>query len=198
MKAISNADQAASRDRARVLKRSGNLKIGRRAILGGIAAAPFAAASGARASAQQKPAAPATELALRMTVTLAEESQELGDSPYGHRRRIVVTGGHFEGPRIHGKVLDGADWQLRRSDGFTWLEAEAMLQADDGALIHLRDRGLMNLYQPGAKEIYWRTAADFEAPQGPHDWLNRSLFIGAYDSYDSTANVFTIAFYRLI
>ena len=167
---------------------------------GALMAAGLAASGTGRAAAAagQHDVPIATELAMRVTLIIDRPTQELGITPYGARRRVTVGSGSFEGPRIRGKVLDGADWQLQRTDGLTWLEAEAMLQADDGTHIYLRDRGLMNLYQPDREDIYWRTAADFEAPEGPHDWLNRSLFIGTYEAYDGEAGALTLAFHRLV
>jgi len=44
---------------------------------------------------------------------------ELGaTSGQGKRRIIPITGGHFEGPRLKGTILDnGADWQVVNPDG---------------------------------------------------------------------------------
>src|SRR6266545_1163018 len=54
-----------------------------------------------------------------------------------------VKTGLVEGPRLNGKVLDysGADWPLVRPDGVVELNAHYMLQADDGALIYIRNMG---------------------------------------------------------
>jgi len=35
--------------------------------------------------------------------------EDVGDTPSGHQRLIPITGGTFEGPRLRGKVLPGAD-----------------------------------------------------------------------------------------
>ena len=70
----------------------------------------------------------------------------------------------------------GADWQLIRNDKALVIEADYMIQADDGALIHVYNKGLI-VFSPGG-EVYGRTAPVFEAPIGPHDWLNKAIFVG--------------------
>jgi hypothetical protein len=104
---------------------------------------------------------------------------EVGTTPYGVRRRIPITGGEFRGPRISGAVLaGGADWQLQRGDNYVVLEADYMLRADDGTLIHVHNVGLSNSRVPGAAKRTIRTAPVFEAPAGAHAWLNQSIFVG--------------------
>ena len=41
----------------------------------------------------------------------------LGFGPLGERRRVDILGGTFEGPRMKGTAVPGADWQLLRQDG---------------------------------------------------------------------------------
>lgn len=108
-------------------------------------------------------------------------AQTPGATPYGGRNRIPITGGTFEGPRIKGKVLSGgADWQLNRADGCMTLEADYMIQADDGALIHVHNCGVLS-GKPGAPDFYLRTTPVFEAPIGRHDWLNKAVFVGTVE-----------------
>jgi hypothetical protein len=128
----------------------------------------------ARAAADE----PGLEFVYEAVVTL-EPTIEVGRTPMGMRRRVPITGGHFAGPRIRGKVLGGgADWQLQRADDWTVIEADYMMQADDGALIHVRNVGLTNSRVPGAPQRYLRTIPSFEAPEGPHGWLNQAVFVG--------------------
>jgi hypothetical protein len=149
----------------------------RRTLISGAAAlvtTGLAAAADKVATAPQ----PGLEFVLEELVTL-EPTMTIGDTPYGLRRRVPITGGSFEGPRLKGKVLPGgADWQLRRPDGYTVLEAEYMLQAQDGALIHLYNKGLAHSVNADAATRYIRTVPVFEAPNGPHEWLNQAVFIG--------------------
>ena len=101
---------------------------------------------------------------------------------------VSVKSGLVEGPRLNGKVLDysGADWALVRTDGVVELNAHYMLQADDGALIYIRNLGYVYGAAPAApgaqgapaRSSYFRCTPYFRAPVGPHDWLNRTVIIG--------------------
>ena len=85
----------------------------------------------------------------------------------------VGAGCLVSGPRLNGTVVDysGADWPLVRADGVVELNAHYMIQADDGALIYIRNLG----YVHGP---YFRCTPYFRAPQGVHDWLNRTVVVG--------------------
>jgi hypothetical protein len=152
-------------------------QLSRRAMIAGTGALGTGLATGA-AGAGPAGDVPGLEFAFEEYVTL-EPSVEVGPTPYGVRHRIAITGGTFEGPRIKGRVLPGgADWQLQRADDWTVLEADYMIEADDGARIHVRNIGLTNSRVAGAADRYLRTAPVFEAPRGRHEWLNQSLFLG--------------------
>jgi hypothetical protein len=119
---------------------------------------------------------PAAVFAYEAIVTL-EPATPVGQTPFGKRNRIPITGGVFKGPGIEGKVLPGGmDWQLIRQDGFTVIEADYMMQAADGALIHVYNKGLVGA-APG-QGFYARTTPWFEAPDGAHAWLNQAVFVG--------------------
>lgn len=121
---------------------------------------------------------PGLEFVYEAIVTL-EPTLEIGATPLGTRRRIPITGGQFAGPNIRGTVLSGgADWQLQRRDDWTVIEADYMMRTDDGALIHVRNVGLTNSRVAGAAQRYLRTVPTFEAPDGPHAWLNQAIFVG--------------------
>ena len=115
-----------------------------------------------------------TEFAYEALVTILP-SVEIGPTSRGTRRYIPITGGTFHGPKISGTVLlGGADWQLERPDGVTEIDALYSMKTDDGAVIVVRNRGL--IVDRGA---YFRTIPQFEAPRGRHDWLNKSVFVGS-------------------
>ena len=132
---------------------------------------------------------PALEFAFELRATV-DAIQDVGDTPAGRRRFIPITGGLFEGPKLRGVVLPGgADAQVIRSDGVTDLVARYMLKSEDGTLIYVVNRGLRHgpaeIMQRLAKGesvdpalYYFRTTPSFEVVAGPHDWLNRSIFIG--------------------
>jgi hypothetical protein len=153
----------------------------RRTFFGAIASTllPFALPGDAFGATIPEEAVPRIEFAFSAHVLL-EPTKEVGRTPYGFRRRIPIIGGSFEGPRIRGKVMSGgADWQLQRSDDYTILEADYMVEADDGTQIHVRNRGLTNTRVKGATKRYLRTVPEFEAPAGAHEWLNQSIFVGS-------------------
>jgi hypothetical protein len=119
--------------------------------------------------------APTTRLAWEAVVGIAPVI-DLGDSPLGKRRMIPITGGTFVGPRLKGKVLaGGADRQLTRKDGVTLLNAVYEMQTDDGAVLSIVNRVTAD---GSAKPPYLRSMVEVTAPAGPHDWLNRRIFVG--------------------
>src|SRR5204863_3182729 len=81
---------------------------------------------------------------LLMTMQVAVVgAQKIGAVPHGSRVTAPIAGGHFEGPRLRGKVLPGGgDWTLLRGDGVLELDLRITLQVDDGALIHMTSVGL--------------------------------------------------------
>src|SRR5947208_14771721 len=81
---------------------------------------------------------------LLMTLQVAVGGvQKIGAVPHGTRTTALIGRGHFEGPRLRGKVLPGGgDWTLLRADGVLELDLRLTLESDDGALIHMRSFGL--------------------------------------------------------
>lgn len=93
------------------------------------------------------------------------------------------------GPMLNGRLVDysGADWPAVRPDGVVELNAHYMIQASDGALIYIRNMGYVHGpiegRQPGQDvpeklPPYFRCTPYFRAPEGPHEWLNRTVLIG--------------------
>lgn len=123
---------------------------------------------------------------------------QIAATPTGSGRGAVyVDGGTVEGPRLNGTVLPGSggDWAQFRPDGVLSFDARYMLQANDGALILLRNRGFLWGRTPDVMprirawifdggpavdhaEYYLRSAPTFEVEAGPHDWLMRHVFVG--------------------
>ena len=112
------------------------------------------------------------------------------DSPTP-RGYTSVGGGEIWGPRLKGRVLpaSGADYYKGSFNTFY------MFEASDGALIFIHNRGTMRRFQappePGkplvptasntpATPAGWtrfRATPVFTAPTGPHDWMNRTVFV---------------------
>jgi hypothetical protein len=93
------------------------------------------------------------------------------------------------GPMLNGRLVDysGADWPTMRTDGVVELQAHYMIEADNGQLIYIRNLGYVHgpIRAPDqapdeapAIAPYFRCTPYFRAPQGPHDWLNRTVVVG--------------------
>ena len=149
---------------------------------------------------------PRLEFAFEARVKVAEPLV-VGQSSHGLRRIIPILGGRCEGPLLAAEVLPGgADWQFVRPDGVLSLEARYTLRTADDALIQVINRGLRHgppevlerIFRGEAVDpasYYFRTVAEFEAPVGPHDWLNRALFLGAAQRRRDEA---VVAFHRVL
>ena len=112
------------------------------------------------------------------------------DSPAG-RGYTSVGGGDIWGPRLQGRILphSGADYYK------TTFTTYYMLQAADGALIFIHNRGTMRRFAapyergkplepppapPAKQDSVWtrfRATPVFTAPLGPHDWMNHTVFV---------------------
>jgi hypothetical protein len=116
--------------------------------------------------------------------------RDLGPMPHGRRRIIPILAGTVQGERLQGEVMPGGtDWQYVRGDGVLELEARYSIKARDGAEIIVINRGMrrappeiMDRLSRGEAVdpslVYFRTLPVFEAPAGPHQWLNESVFVG--------------------
>ena len=148
-------------------------------------------------AAAPRPAAPKTEFAFEALVDIGP-TRMLGKGPLGERRIVPITGGSFEGPRLRGKVLaGGADRQLVRADGVTQLAATYELETEDGAVISVLNK--VTSYQPpGGAPRYLFSALEFAAPEGPHDWLNKAVFVGTLVPMMPQRQAVRITVYRLV
>lgn len=170
------------------------------------ATALLAVQSDSNATASE-PGAVRSRFAFEASVTV-DAPQVIGPSAHGLRRIVPIRGGEVTGPLLQGKVLPGgADWQFVRPDGVLQIEAKYTLQATDGTLIMVTNRGLRH----GPPEVieklargeavapslyYFRTSAEMEAPlDSKHAWLNRALFIGVAQR---TASAAIVKFHELL
>jgi hypothetical protein len=113
------------------------------------------------------------ELAFEATFTIGE-IHDIGQTQYGQRDQIDVSGGTLKGSKIDAEVLEGSlDYQLTLANGSLEVEEVVMLQAKDGALIYVRFCGV------GASIEDVRVTPDFEAPSdGAYAWLNDAKLAG--------------------
>jgi hypothetical protein len=119
--------------------------------------------------------------------------QRIGAGPHGTRLTAPITDGHFEGPRLRGRVLPGGgDWTILRGDGVLELDLRVTLETDDGALIHMTSFGIRHgppdviealargeNVDPSA--YYFRTLPRFETGHPKYEFLNRLLAVAGGD-----------------
>jgi hypothetical protein len=104
---------------------------------------------------------------------------------------VAVVGGELSGPRLSGRVVpfSGGDWPRIWDSGLVEFEAHYLLEAEDGTPIYTENRGIawsgpevMARIEAGetvdGADTYCRITPRFEAPDGPHEWLNRTIFVG--------------------
>ncbi len=136
---------------------------------------------------------PALELAFKVRLDFGD-GPRTRFAPAGQpftRGFVAVIGGEVSGPRLSGQVVpySGGDWPRIWESGLVEFEAHYMLEASDGAPIYIHNRGIAwsdpavlarieagEKVAPGAS--YCRITPRFEAPAGPHEWLNRTVFVG--------------------
>jgi hypothetical protein len=139
--------------------------------------------------------------AFSATVFFAQREMVQSPTPRGF---TWAAGGEIWGPRLQGRVLpySGADY-FHGS-----FQTHYMLEASDGGLIYIHNRGTMRRFkgepEPGQQpvdftgppaEAPWtrfRATTVFDAPLGPHDWMNHTVFVGnATRKADPDHTVFT-------
>jgi outer membrane protein assembly factor BamB len=125
--------------------------------------------------------------AFSATVFFADRIMIQSPLPRGY---TSVGGGEIWGPRLQGRVLpaSGADYYKGTFNTYY------MFEASDGALIFIHNRGTMRRFQapPEAGKpltpvtttdpatpgwMRFRATPVFTAPEGPHDWMNRAVFV---------------------
>lgn len=108
--------------------------------------------------------------------------EDLGAGPCGARGIVPIVGGVFRGAEgfeaLRGVVLPGgADRQLLRPDGVKELDALYEMRTEDGAVLTIRNRVLVDESAPAGRYAFSRIAVT--APAGPWDWLNRRVILGS-------------------
>ncbi|MBO9580474.1 MAG: DUF3237 family protein [Sphingobium sp.] len=137
---------------------------------------------------------PKLEYAFQIEIQLTKRYR-YGPTAWGLERGFVgVLGGTVSGPRFNGKIIPhtGGDWPTIKADHTVRFDARYLIEADDGTIIELRNTGLRNgsaevlqrlqNYEPvRPDEYYMALTPSFDAPEGPHGWLSRTVFIGKAD-----------------
>lgn len=116
-------------------------------------------------------------------------AMDIGDGPQGRRRLIPITDGEVTGERLRGKILPhGADFQNIRKTGVTEIHARYLIETHDGYKVYVENTGIRHappevmarmmkgeVVDPDL--VYFRSVPRFEAPDGPYEWLERSIFV---------------------
>lgn len=130
------------------------------------------------------------EFAFETRVDFTSDRCVFGPMPDGSSQGYTPTsGGILSGPHLQGRVIagSGADFATVRADGVIEIASHYLLEADDGTKIYINNRGY--LVPANEKEAvvvndtrqpaYFRFTPQFRVSAGPHDWLNRTLIVGA-------------------
>lgn len=126
------------------------------------------------------PIPPTTRLLWEALVDIAPRV-DLGTGPLGPRGIVPILGGVFragpEFPGLSGTILPGgADRQQSRPDGARELDALYEMQVQDGAILTIRNRVVIDETGPGPRYALSRIAVT--APAGPWAWLSRRMILG--------------------
>lgn len=121
---------------------------------------------------------PKVEFAFEERVTLGP-AVVLGDTDKGHRQFIPITGGTIAGPKLQGKVRPGGwDYQGRFEGGCLSMSADYFLEANDGTVIRILNESFSCGFGTGQRSFF---RPIFDAPKGPHDWLNKATFVATLE-----------------
>lgn len=119
------------------------------------------------------------------------------------RGAVLAAAGVIEGPRLNGRVIpmSGGDYALQRPNGVIDFDARYLLEADDGAVIYLQNRGYRWGRTPEISEkmrrrehvehgdYYMRVTPKFDAPAGPHEWLSKHVFVGVAEKLPTSNRI---------
>jgi hypothetical protein len=105
------------------------------------------------------------------------------------------------GPALNGTVLPGgADFQVLHSPELTELDARYIIQADDGALIHVHNNAVrhgsaadiarLNRGEPvDPAAIYFRCSLRFSTASEEWAWLNHVIAVGTGERYPDSVRI---------
>lgn len=130
------------------------------------------------------------EYVFEMRVEFRPERCVFGPLPGGGSQGYTpCSGGTIYGPRLNGRIVpdSGADFADVRGDGTIVINSHYLLETEDGTKIYINNRGYLSPAVKGQAEVvegtpqpsYFRFTPTFVVPAGPHEWLGRTLFVGA-------------------
>ncbi|SMC42045.1 DUF3237 family protein [Novosphingobium sp. B1] len=138
------------------------------------------------------PFQPTLDFAFTISITLTKPHWITPTARGETRAAIYAAEGEVDGPLLKGRVIpmSGGDFPLTRPGGVIDFDARYLLEAEDGAVIYLENRGFrwarseeiaqrMSRNEPvGFDDYYMRVTPRFDAPEGPHAWMSRHVFVG--------------------
>lgn len=148
-------------------------------------------------------AAPSLEYAFEIVAEI-DDGHRIGRSADEQLWFTPVTGGTVRGPLLNGTVLPGGgDWSIERS-GTSELEARYLIQADDGTVIDIVNRGYYRAapevearldagQEVAQDEYYFRSAPVFRTDAAQHRWLTEHQFVATLRAVGNTVVVFVFA-----
>lgn len=136
--------------------------------------------------------APVLEHAFTIDIELSEPYWVQPSTRGDTRAAVYAKSGSVEGPRLTGKVvpMSGGDFPLSRESGVIDFDARYLIEASDGAIIYMENRGyrwardesigalMRNNEAVSFDDYYMRVTPKFDAPAGRHDWMSRHVFVG--------------------
>ena len=113
-------------------------------------------------------------LAFSVALTVSA-THDVGNTQFGHRRQLDVSGGTITGDKLKGTVLTGGlDYELTLSTGAMELEEVLIWKTSDNVTIFTRICGVA-----AAGDSVVRIVPDIEAPtSGSYAWLNTTKLVG--------------------
>jgi hypothetical protein len=129
-------------------------------------------------------------LAFSVALTVSA-THDVGNTQFGHRRQLDVSGGTITGDKLKGTVVTGGlDYELTLSTGAMELEEVLIWKTSDNVTIFTRICGVA-----AAGDSVVRIVPDIEAPtSGSYAWLNTTKLVGTR-VVDAAANKITLAVY---
>jgi len=137
---------------------------------------------------------PKLEFVLEVRLMLRKPRLEIAPLPIGGSRLgVQIESGEFEGSGLKGVVRPGGgEYPHVREDGVFCFDARYHLEADDGTVIMVNNRGYRHASPEvmerlfalregdtvSPDEYYFRAISLFDVPPGKHEWMGRHVFIG--------------------
>jgi len=136
------------------------------------------------------PAPAAGKLAFTVSMNVGA-THDVGNTQFGKRRQLDVSGGTITGDKLKGTVLTGGlDYELTLSTGAMELEEVLILKTSDNVTIFTRVCGVA-----AAGDSAVRIVPDIEAPTaGSYAWLNTTPLVGTR-TVDAGGGTITLSVY---